>query len=103
DPVAAVDRDLHRPRDPDIADDAIDVCRNDVRAADLPRAVIDIAEFDAGLDALDLGLSERRAGNHHLEAVVIGRIVAAGDHDATLGAEVLRGEVAHRGGDHANV
>jgi len=70
------------PRDADIAGNAIDVGRHDVGRAHLSCAVIELAAFDARLEALDLGVGERGAGDHHLEAVVVGRIVAAGDHDA---------------------
>jgi len=46
---------------------------------------------------------ERRAGDDHLEAVVIGRVVAAGDGDAASAAEVVGREIGHRRGDHADV
>ena len=43
------------------------------------------------------------AVDHHLEAVVVGRIVAARHHHAATGAEMLRGEIRHRRRDHADV
>ena len=54
-------------------------------------------------DRLDVVARQRRVVDHHLEAVVVGRVVAAGDHHAAAGAEVLGGEVRHRRGDHAEV
>jgi hypothetical protein len=61
-----------------------------------------------GLDAVVQGgdrfAVDRFAGQHHLEAVVVRRVVAAGDHDARARAfEHIGGEVDHRGGDHAEV
>ncbi len=38
-----------------------------------------------------------------LESVVLGRIVAAGDHDGAVGVQVLRRVIEHRSGDRADV
>jgi hypothetical protein len=46
---------------------------------------------------------ERLAAQHHLEPVVLGRIVAAGDGNATVGAQFMGGEVGHRGRHPADV
>ena len=46
---------------------------------------------------------ERVAAEHHFETVVIGRIVAAGNHYAAAAAFVDGCEVEHRGGNHADV
>ena len=40
---------------------------------------------------------QRLAGQHGLQSIVVGRVVAAGDHDAAPGLEVLRREVQDRG------
>ena len=39
---------------------------------------------------------ERLARHHHLEAVVVGRVVRAGDHDARVEAQLVHGEIEHR-------
>ncbi len=43
------------------------------------------------------------AREHHLQAVVIRRIVAAGDHHRAIGLELEGGEIGHRCGDHADI
>ncbi len=85
DAVAAVDRDLHPSRDPQVSDDAVQVRSCDVRAARVAAgAVAEIACLDPRLDRLDLVAGERVPGDDHFESVVVRRIVAAGNHDAAL-------------------
>src|SRR3546814_3803036 len=43
------------------------------------------------------------AADHDLEAVVVGRVVAASDRDAAAGVEVEGAEVHHRRGRQADV
>ena len=46
---------------------------------------------------------QRARAAHGLESVVLGRIVAAGDHDRAVGLQVLRRIIQHRSGNHADV
>ena len=103
DPAPAVDRDPQRPGEPDVADDAVEVRGRNVVRAIRARARSERTGLDARAQRLDVGARERLAGHDHLEPVVVGRVVAAGHHHAALRAEVMRGEVGHRGGDHPDV
>ena len=47
-------------------------------------------------ELLDVARRRRRCAEHHLEAVIIGRIVAAGDHDAAVDVELGLGIIEHR-------
>ena len=67
----------------------------------LPR--ISVALLDASAQRLDRVAVQRRAGQHHLQAVVLGRVVAAGDLHAGAGIQVHRGEVQHRRRHHADI
>ena len=51
-----------------------------------PRPVHVVLGLDALAQALDLVAVDRAAGQHHLEAVVVLRVVAAGDLDAAVAA-----------------
>ena len=48
--------------------------------------------------ALDLGAVDGAAAAHDLEAVVLGRVVAGGDHHAAVGLQVKHREIEHRRG-----
>ena len=47
-------------------------------------------------ELLDVLAEEGAVLQHHLEAVVIGRVVAAGDHDAAVDVEHGLGIIKHR-------
>ena len=66
-------------------------------------AVAEVALFDAGAQRLDGVAGQGFACQHHFQAVVVGRIVAAGDHHRAVGVELEGGEIHHRGGDAAHV
>jgi hypothetical protein len=86
-----------------------------------PETLADVGEAQGDLPTLSPALSQGRGGlyratqvldrlsrqgvtrHHHLEPVVVGRVVAAGDHHARLRAQMMRCEVGHRRGDHAHV
>ena len=53
---------------------------------------------DRGLlaDELNLQTEKRFAAEHHLETVIVRRVVAAGDHDGAVGRQRGRGEIQHR-------
>ena len=103
--VAAVDGDLHRPGKLHVAADAFQVGSGDIglfeRAGD--GGPNQIAALDALAQLLQALAVQRLAAQHHLQAVVLGRVVAAGDLHARLRAQVVGGEVQHRRGHHANV
>jgi hypothetical protein len=103
DAVAAIDDDLHRPRQLHVADDALDVVGAHIRRAQRAGAVGEIVLGDASAQALDHVAVERLAAEHHLEAVVIGRVMAAGHRHAGVAAELVRGEVGERRGHAADV
>ena len=62
----------------------------------LPCAGLEVALGGDLAQLLDVGAEERLLAHHHLEAVVVGRIVRAGDLDAAVGVEVLDREIEHR-------
>ena len=102
--VARVNDDFHRPLQLQIRDDALDVVFLHIGLAD--RAVLLGRGPAFGL----YGLLERlnffavngAAGQHHLEAVVVFGVVAAGHLNARGGQRVGR-EIQHGRGDHAHV
>jgi hypothetical protein len=87
----------------DVAGDAIAVRRIDVvrahRAAGAALPAFGLHHAAQGLDVLAV---DRAAGQHHLEAVVVARVVAARHLDAAA-AQRVRGKVQHGRGDHADV
>jgi hypothetical protein len=85
DAVAGVDDDLHRPRQPAVAGDAVAVLGHDVHRALRPGRGV-VLGLDAPAQALDVLAVDGAAGQHHLEAVVVLRVVAAGDLDAAAAA-----------------
>ena len=103
DAVAAVHDDLQRAGEFDVADDLVNVGGLDVGAAAFALAVLQVAGLDALLEVLDRVERQRRAADDHLQAVVVGRVVAAGDRDAAIAAEFVGGEVGHRGRHAADV
>src|SRR3546814_11448842 len=68
-----------------------DVCSSDL-----------VARFRHTAQLLDVLAEEGAALEHHLEAVVIGRIVTAGHHDAAVHAQRRRGVIEHRRGAKAD-
>ncbi|MNM88790.1 hypothetical protein D3C81_1010130 [compost metagenome] len=105
--VAGIEGDFHRAGELDVAEDAVEVLLAHVdllvRAGTAGKA----AGFDTLAQGLDLFAVDRLAGEDHLEAVVVGGVVAAGDHDAGGGTDAVEfdvgAEVDHGGGDHAQV
>ena len=102
--VATIDGDLHRPGQPDVAHHARGVAglHLHLRApAGMGRAFYRPPHgVTQRGDAVPV---ERSAIQHELEAVVVGRIVAAGDRDARAGIHQPRGEIQHGRGRHADV
>ena len=67
-----------------------------VHLLDLTLAVRQLVIVQTSLQALDALFGQRLAGDHHLQAVVVRRVVAAGDHDAGAGIQRVGGEVEKR-------
>ncbi len=105
DAIAAVDRDLHRPGQLHVADDTRQVLLDHLGLPQLARLIgaLEAAVLDPLAQRLDPIAVQRLAGDHHLQAVVFGGVVAAGDLDAGAGSQEVRGEVEDRRGDHADV
>ena len=61
-----------------------------------------IAGGGHGAEVGDLLAVERLAPAHHLEAVVVGRVVTAGDHDGAVGRQRGGGVVQHGRGSAAD-
>ena len=101
--VAAIHGNFHGPCKLDVGGDAFDVFGHDVVAALGALACKQFAFFDAQAQALDGFIRQGLVGDDHLEAVVVGRIVAAGNHDAGMRAQMLRGEINDRRRDQAQV
>ena len=101
--VAAIHDDLHRAAEFDIADDLFDVSGQDIGAAALTLAMLEITGFDPCFQILNRLQRQRGAADHHLQAVVIRRVVAAGHRNARVAAQFVGSEVSDRGGNAANV
>src|ERR1022692_2507100 len=69
----------------------------------LPAPVRKIAPLDQPPDLLDLFAMNRGRPAHDLETVVLGRIVAAGDHDGCGGLQVEHGIVEQGSRRHTDI
>ena len=101
--VAAVDDDAHRAREAHIRSDARQIRGQHVGGFPRARAVGEIAVRNALAQRLNMLAKQRLPGDDHFQAVVLGRIVAAGDRYTTVAAEVMRSKVGHRRGHAANI
>ena len=75
----------------------------DVGAAALALAMLQVAGLDALLEVLDGIEGQRGAADDHLQAVVVRRVVAAGDRDAGVAAQFVGSEISQRGGHAADI
>ena len=103
DAVAAVDRDLHGPRKPHIRHDPLQIGFANVGAAMTPGTPRELAGYDAPAQPLHVLARERRSREHHLQPVVLGRVVAARDRDGAAAPQLVRREVGDRGREHADL
>ena len=101
--VAAIDHDVHRPGQLDVRSNAVDVGIDDVVGAVAAFALGQIAVDQPVTQSLDGFASESVSCQHHLEAVVIRRVVAAGYHDPGQGAEFVGSKIQHRSSNAADV
>ena len=103
DAVAAVRHHLQRARSLHVAHHALKVALDHFGALQLAAAGAKVVRVDSLAQALNALLGQRRAADQHLQAVVFGRIVRAGDHHAGAGLQHLGGVVEERRGHAAHV
>ena len=103
DAVTAVDRDFHRAHEPYVGGNSIQIGFADVRMAVPPRAASKLAGLDPLAQPLDILARESGSRKHHLQSVVLGRIVAARDRDRAAATEMVRGEISDRGCEHPDL
>src|SRR5690606_30255830 len=103
--IAAVDGDFHGTRKNDGVTDVLDIGIEQLQL--VLGARLDVAHrFRLSHDLCQLlyiVAVQGLAVHHHLEAVVVGRIVAAGDRDARAGVLRIGGKIDDRSGHHAQV
>ena len=103
DAVAGVEDDLHAAGEGERRGDLVDVGGQDVRRGDGAFAGFESLCGEDAVDLLDRGAVDGALAEHRFEAVVIGGIVGAGDHDAGLGAQMVDRVVEQRRGHDADV
>jgi hypothetical protein len=103
DAVAAVDDDLHRPRQRDVSGDAAKVRRAHVGAAALPGTVVQGTAVNPLPDTLNRCAGQGLAADDHFQAVVVRWIVAAGDGNAALTTQFVCRKVDRRCRDAADI
>ena len=103
--VAGIHHHLQPLPDLDVAGNAFDVVVADVAVAQRARGLglVQAVFGDACIQVGDRGTGQGLATDHDLEAVVVRRIVAAGDRYAATGAQVIAAEIHHGRGHHADV
>ena len=80
-----------------VSQHAIGIAGGNVHAAVAARALgHDVALRGHAADLLDRRAVERLPADHHLEAVVVGRVVAARHHHRAVRLLVIGGEIQHR-------
>ena len=75
---------------------AIDIAVENALLGNGAFALLPVAGGGHRAHLLDVGAEKGVAAERHLEAVIVGRIVAAGDHDAAGDVELGGGEIEHR-------
>ncbi len=85
--VTAVDHDLQLARHDDVILDLLEVALKDVDLGDAAFLRRQVVGLDALVQRLDLLVGEGVAGDDDLEAVVVLRVMAAGQHDAGLAGQ----------------
>src|SRR5690606_40480591 len=90
DAVAGVDHHLQRAVDLDVGGDPLDVVVIDLAGLQPARRGrgVQAAVGDAGVQVGDRVAGQRLAADHDLEAVVVRRVVAAGDRHARAGLQL---------------
>src|SRR6267154_6893392 len=103
DAVAAVDGNFHGTRKPHVRSDAIQIGLADLDAAVQSGTAGELARLDPPPQLLDVLAGKGRSREHHLQSVVLGRIMAARDRDCAAAAQFVRCEIGHRGCEHPDL
>lgn len=111
DAIARIDDDLHRAHRLHVRHDAVEIHLRYVELGVAAFARAEVVIDDALIQALNLLAVNGRAAQDHLEAVVVGRIVAARYDDARIHAPLARWkrqrharrEIADGRGHHADI
>src|SRR5690606_7117743 len=101
--VAAVHHHLDRLGHGDVVAELSEVAVEDVDLLDAADTAGQDVVVNARLEGLDLLVGLGVAGDDELEAVVVRRVVAAGQHHAGFALQHVGGEIQHRGRHHADV
>ena len=102
-PVAAVDHHLHRPGHGDVAADLLEIALQHIDLFDLADTAGQVVALDPFAQYLNLFVGQGIAGDDDLEAVVVRRVVTAGEHHPRFAGENVGRVVEHRGRHHADV
>ena len=86
----------------EVLQQAVDIGFADVDLFDAAVAVAPVPGGRAAAERLDLLPEHRAAFEQQLEAVVVGRVVASRHLDAAVDIEIMRGEIEHGRGTHAD-
>ncbi|MCY1548125.1 hypothetical protein D9M68_842140 [compost metagenome] len=81
----------------------IEVALQHIDLLDSADAAGQVVAVDTRLEGLNLFVGQGVAGDDDLEAVVIRRVVAAGEHHRGFAREDMAGVVDHRGRHHADI
>ena len=101
--VAGIHRHPDAARKVELGADLGDIGSGHVGACRAALAARQVAGFDGAADLLD-GFAVNGGGpRDHLESVEFGRIVAARDHDGSIGLQMEYGVIEHRRGNHPEV
>ncbi|MNN25510.1 hypothetical protein D3C81_1389860 [compost metagenome] len=101
--VAAVDDHLELFPQLDITGDLLEVAIEDFDFLDAAFATAQVVALQAGQQRLDLFVGQGVAGDDDLEAVVVRRVVAAGEHHPGLAGQHVGGVVQGRGRYQADI
>ncbi len=104
DSVATIHHDMHRTFEPVALDDGLAVGGEDGGVVSLaaPPRPPGLARNDV-VERADTVAVQRLSGEHHLEAVELGRIVGAGDLESAVGLQGMNREVERRRGQHSHI
>ena len=91
------------PREMELRRDLLHVGRHRIRRLLAAFAALQVARLDRAANLLNGFPMNRRGPAHHLEAVKLRRIVAAGNHHPAVGAQMKYRVVEHRRGRHPEV
>ncbi|MNY01058.1 hypothetical protein D3C86_1335710 [compost metagenome] len=101
--VAAVDDHFQATGQLDVLDDFGGVAVEDLDLGDAALAAAQVVGLEAVVQGLDLFVGQGVAGNDDLEAVVVRRVVAAGEHHAGFAGQYVGGVVERRSRDQADI